>query len=80
MENSSGKKVIVQSSQKSQEEIPRDVLIVTSKLKNYIKAKHDMNTSGNVPERLSDKIRSLVDEACMKAKSDGRKTLMDRDF
>jgi histone H3/H4 len=79
MENSSGKKIVVQSGSK-QEEIPRDVLIVTSKLKAYVKAKHDMNTAGNVPERLSDKLRSLIDEACMRAKSEGRKTLMDRDF
>lgn len=57
-----------------------DILIVVSKLKNYIKHKFDMNTSANVMEILSDKVRQLTDQAVMKAKREGRKTLMDRDF
>lgn len=60
--------------------IPRDILIVTSKLKAYVKAKHDLNTSGNVTDALSDIVRFHVDKACEKAKQDARKTLMDRDF
>lgn len=57
-----------------------EVLVVTSKLKKYIKEKADMNTAGNVAEVLSDKIRGLVDEAIDNAKKDGRKTVKDRDF
>jgi histone H3/H4 len=60
--------------------IPHDILIVTSKLKNYIKEKSAMNTAGNVPETLSDRIRSLCDQAIENARRDGRKTVMDRDF
>jgi hypothetical protein len=61
-------------------DFPMDILIVASKLKAYIKAKHDMNTSGNVMEALSHIIRLEADKACEKARADGRKTLMDRDF
>ncbi len=58
----------------------QDVLVVVSKLKNYIRSKADMNTSGNVTAKLSDIIRQKCDEAIEKAKQDGRKTVMDRDF
>ena len=58
----------------------REVLIVASKLKKYVKDRHDLNTSGNVMERLSDLVRGLVDDAVIRARQEGRKTLMDRDF
>lgn len=58
----------------------KEVLIVVSKLKNYIRAASEMNTSGNVAEVLSDIIRSMCDQAIANAKKDGRKTVMDRDF
>ena len=58
----------------------KEVLVVVSKLKNYIKAVAAMNTSGNVAHALSDIIRKLCDQAIESAKSDGRKTVMERDF
>ena len=58
----------------------RDILIVASKLKKYVKDRHDLNTSGNVMDRLSDLVRDLVDDAVIKVRQEGRKTLMDRDF
>ncbi len=58
----------------------KEVLIVASKLKNYIKASSGMNTAGNVMETLSDRVRVLCDQAIANAKSAGRKTVMDRDF
>lgn len=61
-------------------DIPKDVLIVASKLKNYVKAKHGLNTSGNVMDALSDIVRYHVDKAVDNARNEGRKTLMDRDF
>ena len=61
-------------------EIPREVLVVTSKVKHYIKDKSGMNTAGNVPEILSDQVRRLCDQAIENAKREGRKTVMDRDF
>ncbi len=57
-----------------------EILIVASKLKQYIKDKHDMNTAANVMEILSKHVRRLTDIATEKARSEGRKTLMDRDF
>ena len=57
-----------------------EVLIVVSKLKNYVRAKGGMNTAGNVAPRISDIIRNLCDEAIERARADGRKTVMDRDF
>ena len=57
-----------------------EVLIVTSKLKKYIKEKAGMNTAGNVAEILSEKVIGLVDEAIAKAQSYKRKTVKDRDF
>lgn len=57
-----------------------EVLIVASKLKQYVKDKYDMNTSANVMEALSRIVRRQTDMAVSKARSEGRKTLMDRDF
>ena len=58
----------------------REVLVVVSKLKAYIKNASGMNTSGNVAPALSNRIRSLCDRAIEHARSEGRKTVMDRDF
>ncbi len=60
--------------------VPHDILIVASKLKDYVQKVHELNTSAAVMEKLSDLVRDLADEACAKAKQEGRKTLMDRDF
>ena len=57
-----------------------EVLVVASKIRNYIRGKSSMNTSSAVMEALSARVRQLCDEAIEKAKSDGRKTVMDRDF
>lgn len=69
-----------QSSFSTNGDIPEDILIVASKLKSYVKAKHDMNTSANVMDVLSKIVRVVTDEAVLKAREEGRKTLMDRDF
>ena len=61
-------------------EVPHDVLIVASKLKQYIRARADMNTSDSVMEVLSRRVRALCDDAIARARADGRKTVMDRDF
>jgi len=58
----------------------KEILVVASKLKNYIRAKSGMNTSAAVVDVLSDKVRELCDQAVEAAKRDGRKTVMDRDF
>lgn len=58
----------------------REVLIIASRLKEYIQAKSDMNTSGGVMDVLSDYVRVLCDRAIENARAEGRKTVMDRDF
>ncbi len=58
----------------------QEILVVVSKLKNYIKNKGDMNTAGNAAEKLSEIVRAHCDKAIEAAKKGGRKTVMDRDF
>jgi len=60
--------------------VPREVLVVVSKLKGYVKARSGMNTSDNVVDALSDHLRRLCDRAIAHAERDGRRTVMDRDF
>ena len=62
------------------DDLPREVLVVVSKLKAYVKARSGMNTSDNVTDVLSDQLRKLCDAAIEVAAQDGRKTLLDRDF
>lgn len=57
-----------------------EVLVVASKVKDYIRRNSEMNTSGEVLQVLSDQIRSLCDKAMDSARADGRKTVMERDF
>jgi histone H3/H4 len=56
------------------------VLIVASRLKQYISDKADMNTSADVLEALSDIVRAQTDAAIRRARADGRKTVKGRDF
>lgn len=62
------------------DDLPRDVLVVVSKLKQYIRARSGMNTSDGVTGILSDHIRRLCDHAIRSAGQDARKTVLDRDF
>ena len=57
-----------------------EVLVVASKVKAYIKEKGDMKTSASVLSALSDRIRGMCEEAIENARSDGRKTVLDRDI
>ena len=57
-----------------------EILIVSSKVENYIKSKGDMNTAASVAEALSDKIREVCDKAMENAKAAKRKTVRDTDI
>lgn len=59
---------------------PKEVLIVASRLKHFIKEVWGMNTSDGVLEPLSEEVRRLCVKAVEKAKEDGRKTVLERDF
>ncbi len=58
----------------------KEVLVIVAKLKKYIRSASGMNTASSVAPALSDTIRDLCDQAIGKAKADGRKIVMDRDF
>jgi hypothetical protein len=58
---------------------PREVLIVASRLKEYVRARSGYNTSDRVLEPLSDVVRRVVDEAIANARREGRMTVLDRD-
>jgi histone H3/H4 len=60
--------------------LPKDPLVISKALKEYIRAAADMRTSDAVMEVLSEKLRDLCDRAIERAKQDGRKTVLDRDF
>lgn len=59
---------------------PREVLVIASRLKEFVQARADMNTSAAVMDVLSDHLRVICDRAIDHARAEGRKTLMDRDF
>lgn len=56
------------------------VLVVTSKVKKFIKDVSSMNTAGDVPEALTKIVEVELQKAITKAKDAGRKTVMARDF
>lgn len=60
--------------------VPREVLVIASRLKEFVAAKADMNTSASVMDVLSDHLRVICERGIDNARADGRKTLMDRDF
>jgi hypothetical protein len=62
-----------------QDTSPEEVLIVASRLKDFVKAASGFNTSDRVLEPLSEIVRRVCLEAIENARRDGRKTLLDRD-
>lgn len=60
--------------------VKKEIIVVVSKLKQYIKDVSEMNTSSEVMPLLSDILRDLCNKAIHNAKCDGRKTVMGRDF
>jgi hypothetical protein len=59
---------------------PEEVLIVASRLKDYVRAKAGYNTSDKVLEPLSEIVRRVCDQAIESARRDGRMTVLDRDI
>ncbi len=72
--------VRTESSGKAAPEIPSEVLIVASRLKEYIRARSGFNTSDRVLSPLSDIVRRVCDEAIKNATREGRMTVLDRDL
>lgn len=74
---SSGNPVTVATGKSAME---NEVLVVVSKMKQYIKDVSDMNTSEDVNMTISHMIRIQLDRAIENARREGRKTVMARDF
>ena len=60
--------------------LPKDTLVITKALKEYIRAASGLRTSDAVVDVLSEKLRDMCDRAIAKAEKDERKTVLDRDF
>lgn len=58
----------------------KEILVIISKVKGYIRERSDMNTSDSVMNLLSEKIREYVNSAINRAEAQGRKTVLDRDI
>ncbi|MCD6576114.1 MAG: NFYB/HAP3 family transcription factor subunit [Nanoarchaeota archaeon] len=56
-----------------------DVLVVGSKVKDYVKSK-GLNSSGDLVEALSKKVERLLNEAAERTKANGRKTMRPEDL
>ncbi|MBI1909684.1 MAG: hypothetical protein HYS22_05900 [Deltaproteobacteria bacterium] len=57
-----------------------DMLVVASKVKQYIREKSGMNTSASTLQALTEIVKKTCDQAIQTAQQEGRKTVMDRDF
>lgn len=60
--------------------VETEVLVVVSKVRKYIADRSGMNTSASVYDALTERIQRLCDQAIEVAKSQSRKTVMDRDI
>ena len=59
---------------------PTEVLIVASRLKDFVKSESGFNTSERVLGPLSEIVREVCLRAIENARADGRKTLLERDI
>ena len=57
-----------------------DVLVVTSKVKKFIKESGQCNTSSETIDVLSEAVKRLCQKGMDRAKAEGRKTVMARDI
>jgi hypothetical protein len=62
------------------ESSPTDILVVASKLKDYVREGSGFHTSDRVMLVLSDVLRKLCDQAIGNARRAGRDTVLDRDL
>jgi histone H3/H4 len=85
-ESAAPKRIIISSPSVQSSEMHKkspmshEVLVVVSKMKQYIRDVSEMNTSEDVNQIISEMIRFECNKAIEKARADGRKTVMARDF
>jgi hypothetical protein len=76
----SPRRIMPTTTQRAPDPLEADPLIVMSKLKNYVRGRSGFHTSDRVVVPLSDAVRGLCDRAIEKARAEGRRTVLDRDF
>ena len=76
---SPGTAAVVEGNVTFSEVTDKDVLIVVSKMKKYIKDRSGMNCSDSVADMISEHVRAVCDEAIRSAGRNERKTVLDRD-
>ena len=59
---------------------PEETLIISSRLKDFVRAESGFNTSERVLDPLSQIVRRVCRQAIANAERDGRKTVLDRDI
>ena len=74
-----GQRRLVRPAAPGRNAAPREVLVIASRLKDYVRARSGFHTSDAVLEALSEAIRNLCDEAILKAEREGRRTILERD-
>ncbi|MFY9270363.1 MAG: hypothetical protein WAO55_11525 [Candidatus Manganitrophaceae bacterium] len=57
-----------------------EILVVSSKIKKFVREKSEFNTSAEFLEALSKRVESLCLEAIEQARNDKRKTVKERDL
>lgn len=62
-----------------EEGLMSDMLVVSSKIKKFVREKAGFNTSAETLEALSQRVEKLCIEAIERARADGRKTVKARD-
>jgi hypothetical protein len=62
-----------------EEVVDRDMLVVVSKMKKYIKDRSGMNCADAVADVLSEHLRAICDESIRAAARNERKTVLERD-
>lgn len=56
------------------------MLVIQSKIREYIKNSGDYNVASDVMEELSKKVEELLNDAITRTKGNGRKTIKGRDI
>ncbi|TAK09769.1 MAG: hypothetical protein EPO39_01630 [Candidatus Manganitrophaceae bacterium] len=57
-----------------------DILVVSSKIKKFVREKSEFNTSAEFLTALSQRVEKLCMDAIEKARADKRKTVKERDL
>jgi len=74
------RRILPRSAPRAPDPLEHEILIVSSKLKAYVRGRSGFHTSDQVMDSLSDAVRALCDRAIEKAREEGRRTVLDRDF